>query len=822
MLGALLLLMSATARAAVGALLIAPGGDPLPGSVAVLELALWDTSGSPLLDPPLRVHATSGEVLSVTPSDRSGVWDVRWRAPESGNTVELQVHSGVGDPFQIPLKVGKLPKASLSAEPVINGRASGQEPLRISLHGKDLPTPQDLLVVSTEGEVIAIEASELGLDVIWQPADVREARVVPLGFMDRNRGELPPVWVSARLRARVPVAVTTDPGTELIVKVASRIYGPVLADQDGRATTVVDLWPGEQRAEATLSDDLGNVQRTSIVLPGSTEPALLVVANGALTPGATPPPLFLRAVNPRGQAWTGAAPECRGTGLGALVVRETGPGTWRAQLPLGLDEFWQDLRVDCAIPGTSARWTLRIPAGRGVPYKVVLRVYPRELTGDFPVAQIQAHVEDLAGDRLEPTHLTLKAENGDLVRQPASGLRIAADYTAASDVVHHRIEAWWTHPVGSGPPAELEIGQDASGALLVRALDRNRRPLPDVPVAVSLPGELRKGVTDENGWLHLMWQGPDMPVAIEVRSGFLVRRVLYTPWAPLALREPGGPDLVADQIIRVLAGRVREVYIAAEPGLLNTGTGDTAKIQVRLLDRSGQPVRDEVVQIEADRGEIVGLKTLPDGSLEATYVPPQGLATGKVEIRAHGTDGSFAATTSLMLRPRPVRHSLSVVAGALAGPGPRLSPLVALDYETHFPQVERGLYVRLSAAGWLQRTTIPDEDRDGDIELRMETLSLSASVLGRWERQLWTVWVGGGPQIVPYRLEIRYPEVTAVSGFGLHQPGLVAFVGGGYRFRAGEIFGELRGLGVTGYAEDFGYEGQVGGVAVAAGFRLIF
>ena len=70
--------------------------------------------------------------------------------------------------------------------------------------------------------------------------------------------------------------------------------------------------------------------------------------------------------------------------------------------------------------------------------------------------------------------------------------------------------------------------------------------------------------------------------------------------------------------------------------------------------------------------------------------------------------------------------------------------------------------------------------------------------------------------------EIRYAVVAPVAGFGLHQPGLVAFVGGGRRFRAGEVFAELRGLGVSAYTEDFGYEGQLGGVALLAGYRLIF
>jgi hypothetical protein len=358
--------------------------------------------------------------------------------------------------------------------------------------------------------------------------------------------------------------------------------------------------------------------------------------------------------------------------------------------------------------------------------------------------------------------------------------------------------------------------------LLVRALDRRQQPLVGVAVQVTLGDQVLQGTTGIRGWVSLAWNPPLTPQVLSARAGYLTRRIALTPWADLVTVDPTGPDLVAVQEVRVQAGRVREVYIDADPAVLHTGSGDTARITIRMLDRAGKPVRDEAVTVDADRGEITALKTLSDGTIEATYAPPQGLATGKVEVRAEGPDSSFAATTSLVLRPRPVRHSVSIVTGVIAGPGPRISPLVAIDYETHFPYVDRGLYVRASGAGWLARTTVPDPDRGGDVELRMELLSLSVSVMGRWEQDLWTVWAGGGPQVVPYRLEIRYPGVTPVSGLGLHQPGLVAFAGGGRRFRAGEVFGEVRGFGVTAYTEDFGYEGQLGGVAASVGFRLIF
>ncbi len=822
MIAPLLLALVASAQAAPRALLTAPAGDPLPGATVRLQLVTWNDDGTPRSESLPRIAARHGELLEVVPGERPGFWELLWQAPEVGDVAELLVGLDGDKPISMPVALGTPRTSTLHTEPQLTGRATGGGPLSLLVTGPDLPAPEDLRVVAAEGQVTAVTRTEQGLEVLWQPADVRAARVVPLGILDASRGGVPPIWVSARLRARVPVAVTTDPGTELSVRVAGRTYGPVIADESGRASTTVDLWPGEQRGEATLSDDLGNVQRTPIVLPGSKEPQLLVIADGELVTGATPPPLYLRAIDPRGQAWTGAAPECRGTGVGALGVQATGEGTWRATLPLSLGDLVQDLRVDCAIPSTAARWTLRIPTGRGMPKRLVLRVYPEELTGDFPVAQVQAHLEDLAGDRLAPTALILSAEHGELQPTPSDPLRVSADYTASLANPEDRIEARWNHPPGSGPLWDLRVALSQEGELLVRAVDRRRQPLLGIPIQVHLGAQHLQGSTGVRGWVALGWVPPTVPQVLEVSSGGVTRRSVTTPWSQLPLADPTGPDLLATHPIRIAAGRVREVYIDAEPGVLNTGDGDTARVTVRMLDRAGKPVRDEAVTVDADRGEITALKTLPDGTLEATYAPPAGLATGKVEVRAHGQDGSFAATTSLVLRPRPVRHSLSLVTGVMAGPGPRISPLVALDYETRFPLVERGLYVRVSTAGWVARTSVPDPDRGGEVALRMELLSVSASVLGRWQSDLWTVWAGGGPQVVPYRLEIRYPGVTPVSGFGLHQPGLVAFVGAGRRFRAGEFFGEVRGLGVSAYTEDFGFEGQLGGVAATTGFRLIF
>ncbi len=822
MLGPLLALVSGAA-AAPQALLTAPDGDPLPGATVRLLLVTWDDAdGGHLADVLPSVEAGAGEVVEVAPTQRSGVWEVTWRAPDQGTEAELRVGLEGRDPLPLGLALGTPRSSALETEPLVKGKAAGGAPLQLVVEGADLPGPEDLVVHVPEGEVQGIEATDEGLVVRWTPASVREARVVVLGLSDARKGDVPPVWISARLRARVPVAVTTDPGTSLSVRLGGRTYGPVIADEGGRASTTVDLWPGEQRAEATLSDDLGNVQRTPILLPGSKEPVLLAVSGGELIAGAPSPVVYLRAVDPRGKAWDGAAPECRGTGVGSLPVRGTGEGTWEAGLPPRLDDLVQGLRVDCAIPGTAARWTLRVPTGAGVPDRVVLRVYPEELTGDFPVAQVQAHLEDVTGERLAPNALILEADHGELQETPSEGLRVTADYTASLGEPEDRIVARWHHPPGSGALWDLQVAQGPTGGLLVRAVDRRRQPLVGVEVSATVGDQVLQGATGLRGWAQLGWQAPTAPAVVTVTAGSQVRRAIVTPWAGLPVWDPEGADLRAEQPVRIQSGRVREVYIDAEPAVLDTGQGNTARVTVRMLDRSGKPVRDEAVEVEADRGEITRVRTLPDGTLEATYAPPQGLATGRVEVRAHGEDGSFAATTSLVLRPHPVRHSLSVVAGVLAGPGPRWSPLVALDYETHFPLVERGLYVRASAAGWLDRTTVPDPDRGSEVDLRMEMLSLSVSVLGRWERDLWTVWAGGGPQIVPYRLEIRYPGVTAVSGLGLHQPGLVAFAGGGRRFRAGEVFAELRGLGVSAYTDDFGYEGQLGGLAATVGFRLIF
>ncbi len=804
------------------ALLLAPEGDPMPGTETALVLAVWDGTTGPVVSEVPQVMATAGEVVSVTATEPDGIWRVLWRTPEEGESADLLIGLRGQAPIRLGVDLGTPAASGLEGPDRVDGRARSATPIRIPVTGEDLPDPEELQVQVPEGQVVEVLAAAEGLEVLWQPLPDREARAVAIGLRDQRRPGAPPIWVTARLRAKVPVSVTTEPGTRLTVQVSGRTYGPVVADSDGRAATTVDLWPGETRAEATLEDDLGNSQRTPIVLPGSSEPSLSVLVAGVLAPGSPPPPLHLRAIDARGRSWSGGQPECRATGVGELPVSAVSSGTWRATLPPRLVDLVQDLRVDCGLPGTSASTTMRIPVGGGVPRRVVLRVYPEVLTSDFPVAQVQAHVEDLTGDRVSPDRLSLLAEHGQLTPTADGRPLVAADFTASPDHRQDVIRALWYHPPGTGSAWDLKIARGPDGRLIVRAIDRLGRPIPEVSVALRVNTETHEALTDARGWAVFTGIATGGQRTVEARTTDVVRRVLETTWAPLPIRDPAGPDLVAEQPIAVEVGRVREVYISADPSLLYTGSGDTAQVTVRLLDREGSPVVDEEVVVQADRGVVSALEVLPDGSLEATYSPPTGLSRGPVELVAQGPGGAFAAATSLTLQPRPMDRSLSAVSGVLAGPGPRVSPFVGVDFETRFPFVARGLLIRASAAGWVARTTVEDSDREADVELHMELVSLSVAVFGRWERDLWTLWAGGGAQVVPYHVEIRYAEVAPVAGFGLHQPGLVAFVGGGRRFRAGEVFAELRGLGVSAYTEDFGYEGQLGGVALLAGYRLIF
>ena len=123
---------------------------------------------------------------------------------------------------------------------------------------------------------------------------------MPIAIRDGRCSRQAPVWTVAQLHSVAVITDRTEPGTEVRVRVAGRNYGPVRADESGRASVSVDVRPGEHEGVIERTDRLGNVGRSPISLGGKQSPALAMLVESALLAGQRAPLVHVAATRPGG------------------------------------------------------------------------------------------------------------------------------------------------------------------------------------------------------------------------------------------------------------------------------------------------------------------------------------------------------------------------------------------------------------------------------------------------------------------------------------------------------------------------------------------
>jgi hypothetical protein len=311
----------------------------------------------------------------------------------------------------------------------------------------------------------------------------------------------------------------------------------------------------------------------------------------------------------------------------------------------------------------------------------------------------------------------------------------------------------------------------------------------------------------------------EQPVVLQAAAMGVQVATIHLPWE--ADPAAGGPVLQATTEVRIQAGRVRNVFISAEPSVLFTGQGRTATLEVRLLDRGGATVTDEPISLTADAGVIGPVSRKSDGTLTAEYIPPPDMVAGEVVVTAQGGEGGFSASTNLILQPRPAERTIAAGLGVLAGARGIVGPLVIVDLERRLPYLEERFLLRGSAVSWSEQGTVVDAARESEVVLDMKVLSLGLSAVARREAGSLATWMGMGTTLTPYYLETRFGQLEPTGGWGLFTPGVSVFAGGARRTATGEITAEARFVGAIGSGDILGFSGQVGGMALVLGYRAI-
>lgn len=809
--------------------IVAPRGEPLPGAVAPVWVVLSE-DGLPSEGAAPQVSVSAGALLRPPAELSPGVWEVLYQAPAEGSHASFAVGPEQGRVF-VRVALAEPPEPALGLPAQVQGVVG--QPVAIEVRSRVPLVPDQLQVATLEGQVSAVTPAPGGLALTWSPGADPFPRAVPLAVRDRRNPAETPAWTVIQLRGRARVPIQTEPGSRVTLRVGGRTYGPFAAASDGLATASIEVRPGEDLAEVLVEDSAGNVQKSSLALGGAAAPSLVAIAEERLVAGQRPPPLHLKAVDADGRPWRGPAPTCDSSlgQPGPLV--STGPGTWRTSLPALPEDAFFDVRVECALQD-QARVSARIPVESATPSRLSIRAWPEDLSGDSPVAQVLVALENQIGERVAGEGLSLTADRGRVTVEEGGApgsLRATYDGAAAVATGEDTLRARWTKQTGSGGPWDIALAapplDESAPTLTLRAaaLDRGGLPLPGVDLTLSVDQAEVVARTDARGWASAELPRPTrLPAVLEARVGSLVRRAVLFRGAGVT-PDPRALDLVAERTIKIEAGRVREVFLSADPPALEAGTGARAVVVVRLLDRSGHPVTDLPPHLEVSSGAISEPKARQDGSFEAVYTPPAGLPYGQVSVTASGaagTPGEFRGTTTIELLPRRITRAPGLELGVLLGGGGNLSPWLSFEFDQRLAWTRLPLFARFSLGTYADHATGTDEVTGADLRMDLRLFPLSAGVLARAEGRRRATWLGVALVTAPYQLEMRLDDQLVVQGPGLTPPGFSLFTGLSWRVRLGEVELAARYLALSTGPTEVGWQGSVGGVATTLGYKLLY
>lgn len=798
---------------------VAPAGVLHPGRSTPIFVAVAPAPGAA---PQVQVSAGS---LVYGGTVGPGIWAYQLVPPVKGNGVGVQVILGerVHD-VRLPIRVPGPSRLELPDR--IDGLARGGEVV-FRVTGHDLPPPEALQVVVGEGRVLSVRAVDGALEVRIQPEDSPFPRAFPVGVRDQRR-EQQPAWSLVRLRARPVVPLHSEPGSTVVLTVGGRTYGPHIADDEGAVTIPVDQFPGETVAHAIVLDDLGNETRTDLPLAASAHPILVAFPTGEIVPGAPPPLVWLHAVGADGARVVGPAPACR-TPAVDLPVREVSRGRWLLAVPEAVETELDHVRVVCTL-GEHVAHSFRVPAATGVPDRLKLRVWPTDLRADFPAAELRVVLEDARGERLPVEGVRVRAGRGDVVLEHVDERVARGEYVGTAAVAAGRdvVTAVYEAPHPGHFVSQLELawgdvppGPDAMVQVHARALDPCRQPVPEVLIELDAGAASLTVPTGPDGWASATVPLPDTPGPVVLRARHDEReRRMVVQRGQDGEGGPGTPDLVDAHEVTISPGRVAGISVEIEPSVLRAAPGSLATIRVSLEDRTGSAITDEPITLQASEGRVGPLRPRPDGSFVAEYAPIQTDRAREVEISARTE--SLRSTTTLRVEPRLVRVSVGPWAGVQSNFGAIGAPIVGLDTDVR-------VRTRVFGDSAMVRVGVGHYAFTHEVTVGLQhTATLQSTVvpahlafLFRHDMGPVGAWMGGGVALAFHHMELRFDDDLVGRGMRL-RAGPMVDLGLSRRALGGELAALLRLTWLTSSGGEFGYSGNVGGLAAGVGYRVVF
>lgn len=330
-------------------------------------------------------------------------------------------------------------------------------------------------------------------------------------------------WRQLRLLGSARIAIQSDPGVEVSVRVAGRMFGPVRTDGGGLATVPVVIPPGITQAQSVAVDSLGNrtESATRVDVP---EFGRVLSACAAERSDA----FWVFAVDQRGQPLPKAALELSAGTLRVRASTALAPGVYRAELefPSGVSHG-DRLQVRAALDKRdryASSCELQVPQARA---RGIELHAPAELSADAErpvrVRLVPKYVG--GGGAPEPIDIALSVDLGELSRRSiltaaeaelvwnlprrfepgrkATLIARASGLEARAVIV---LRPGQVHALELSTEAPRAGGGDATFVVLAR--DRHGNPVRDVALRATARGQLGAFELGEAGRYRASYTAP--------------------------------------------------------------------------------------------------------------------------------------------------------------------------------------------------------------------------------------------------------------------------------------------------------------------------
>lgn len=801
-----------------------PQGMPAVGQTVLLEVCITD-NGNLLAGMEPTVEAETGTVVAPLGEVTPGRWRYVYRPDTAPEQLSIQLGSDATSWSFQPLEPVQ-PTVVLSGPQT--ARLASRPSWLFSLDSERRSTVASLDVHVSEGTVRPAQDGSERLE--WSPSNSAYPRVAVLGVRDPLRRG-PPRWHTVALRTPLTLPIDTSPGAAVRVTVGDTEHGPFVADAEGHLEPTFDVSPGNSVATVVAEDTQGNAQRSTFALGGLGRPMLVGMVEGKRHPDLPPPSIHLFALDEHGVPWSQMdALRCQDNLGQPLLATAQDDGQWLVAAPQA--PLQADQTVACELLNKAfGQWT--IPIAELPPEQLLIQQTPEDISADHPFAQLSVYGENARGERVHPSQIQLRALRGTVTVEPSSTF-LKATYDGRNAVAYGSdvLQASWMRDAGQAPPWELLLSASSNDAVLRVAglvLDGQGNAVQGIDVALRTRTAEIVVTTDETGWAEAEFPAVEDAVRITAQTADIQRQQVVVRGEQIdsATR---GPLAAARKSLSLTPSLVRGLYLVASPQIIEANTG-LSRIEMRPIDRNGQPVFDADLNLHAAQGRFSMIEPEPNGSYHAQYYPPQGVDAATVEITAETADGAYSASTDVFIRPQVYRHMLSISEGAFWTQHSSAARLWSqVRYARQLAPLRFAVSGNVYSVWWhaeagAVRLAFDGVDGEDTITLRslFNTGGLGASV--RRQQRRFTLWFGGSalPNVSWTSARINNKEVLRGAQFNLQNPvGGHAFAGLGLQTRAGEWQFQCTALALPEQVTDIGWQGVITGVSVSGGYAFLF